>query len=76
MKSYSLSDIGCYVEYDRDMLQFIIDHGYQSDITPDDEFYYDELDKAIEWLNDNFCDDKVLFEIDNGLYLMEVDDNE
>lgn len=70
---YNLNDIGMYVEYDINMLTFCIDHGYipsDDTIDSDSEFYYDELDDGIEWLNDNVCNDDVMFIMDNGLYLI------
>lgn len=71
---YNLNDIGMYVEYDIDMLTFCINHGYvlSDDIIDiDSEFYYDELDDGIEWLNNNMCNDDVMFILDNGLYLID-----
>jgi hypothetical protein len=66
---YGIEDIGCYMDgsirNSTDILEFIASHGF----TPenfDEEFIDEIIDEGIDYLNTNWCDSTVYFELYEG----------
>ena len=80
MKKFNKNDVGCVFDgvrriyIGKSIQQLAIDYNWNEkpELNPEHEEYWDATDSAIEYLNENCCQENVMFGMNEGDFFLNL----